>query len=372
MIRAKFRKRLPVTLTADLTALLDKAFAALDDQKTPVSEILRQCHRIAARRNDVLALAWLELELQDTKELGREERLARRLELSSQVDPELWEAEWARLGQVHILRRSFDSRKGMVYGNSVYSLERHIARTRELVELLVVPENMAPLDVAMRSKEYTDEKFKMLAELAEFETIADRLRVAAHRYLVNVEYKLSIGQVGSDAYERNREYVDQHLSSLDNEALEQFHIAYRRAQDGDGESLSHALTSCRRVLKSVADAIYPARREPLVLPDGTKVMLTDDKYVNRLMQAVREGVGSHGPGEAITATLTSLYGRLRALDGLASKGVHADVSEREVDICIVQTYLVLGDVLRYRAGHFVPEAAIAADIEAEAEITKAQ
>lgn len=40
--------------------------------------------------------------------------------------------------------------------------------------------------------------------------------------------------------------------------------------------------------------------------------------------------------------------RLKALNELASKGVHADVTTYEVDTCVVQTYLLVADELRVR------------------------
>lgn len=48
------------------------------------------------------------------------------------------------------------------------------------------------------------------------------------------------------------------------------------------------------------------------------------------------------------AVLEDVAARLDALNALASKGVHADVTTYEVDTCVVQTYLVVADVLRIR------------------------
>lgn len=48
----------------------------------------------------------------------------------------------------------------------------------------------------------------------------------------------------------------------------------------------------------------------------------------------------------VRVTLQGVDSRLRALNELASKGVHAGVTAYEVDTCVVQTYLVAADVLR--------------------------
>jgi len=71
-------------------------------------------------------------------------------------------------------------------------------------------------------------------------------------------------------------------------------------------------------------------------------------FVNRLVQYVAETVGKHANGAVVQAALEDVGARLGALNDLASKGVHADVTTYEVDTCVVQTYLVVADVLRIR------------------------
>ena len=80
--------------------------------------------------------------------------------------------------------------------------------------------------------------------------------------------------------------------------------------------------------------------------DGVERKMTDDRYINRLLQFVSEQVGKHGSGGVLQANLGELGAKLSAIDGLANKGVHASVSTAEVEVCIVQTYLVIGEILR--------------------------
>jgi hypothetical protein len=138
------------------------------------------------------------------------------------------------------------------------------------------------------------------------------------------------------------------LTTISAPALEQFQTAYRRLKDGGDEDRAHALTSCRRVLKTLADELYPARSEPVTGSDGKSHVVNDAAFVNRLLQYVSETVGTHENGAVVQATLTDVDARLSALNDLASKGVHADATTYEVDTCVVQTYLVVADVLRIR------------------------
>lgn len=102
------------------------------------------------------------------------------------------------------------------------------------------------------------------------------------------------------------------------------------------------------MLKTLADELYLARGEPLEGADGKVRKLNDAAFINRLLQYVVETVGKHENGAVVQAVLKDVAGRLDALNALASKGVHADVTTYEVDTCVVQTYLVVADVLRIR------------------------
>jgi hypothetical protein len=45
-----------------------------------------------------------------------------------------------------------------------------------------------------------------------------------------------------------------------------------------------------------------------------------------------------------------LSSRLNALDGLANKGVHDNVTQAEAETCVVWTYMLAGDIVRIAYG----------------------
>ena len=179
--------------------------------------------------------------------------------------------------------------------------------------------------------------------------VISRIRIRIHEYLSYVEQQLLLGQVSSDIFQRNREYVDSRLRDISPETLEQFSAAYERIDNGTPEALSHALTSCRRVLKSLADTLYPAG-PPARGIDGNMHEMTDDKIVNRLSQFVTEKRIGSASAKVLTDEITKMGARLRNLNDLASKGVHAQVKSEEVEQCIIQTYITAGDLLRIYDG----------------------
>jgi hypothetical protein len=78
--------------------------------------------------------------------------------------------------------------------------------------------------------------------------------------------------------------------------------------------------------------------------------MSDEAYRNRLLQYVREQIGKHKGGEVLQTVIGDLGKRLSTLDALASKGVHADPSIEEAHTCVLQTYLLAGDLLAIAEG----------------------
>jgi hypothetical protein len=106
------------------------------------------------------------------------------------------------------------------------------------------------------------------------------------------------------------------------------------------------LTSCRRVLKTLADLLYPADNTMVEGIDGRSRKMTDDKSISRLVQFATSKATGSASRDVVIAQVKALGERLDALNDLSSKGVHAQVSAAEVDQCLIQTYLAVGDLLR--------------------------
>nr|WP_176705821.1 hypothetical protein [Arthrobacter sp.]AXV46408.1 hypothetical protein pA40H2_p53 [Arthrobacter sp.] len=104
------------------------------------------------------------------------------------------------------------------------------------------------------------------------------------------------------------------------------------------------------MIKSLADALYPPTDKEITGTDGITRRMSNDAYQNRILQYVIEKIGKHNQGEVVQETLRSLGLRLKALNGLASKGVHDEVSIAEAENCVAWTYMLAADVLRISDG----------------------
>jgi hypothetical protein len=79
--------------------------------------------------------------------------------------------------------------------------------------------------------------------------------------------------------------------------------------------------------------------------DGKIHDLTDDKYINRLYAFVSQNAESETFGDVIKARIKYICEPIEAINAQASKGVHANVSRREADSTVLQTYFLLADLV---------------------------
>lgn len=339
------------------STLVQELLDTFDNPTETIASLARRCQRIASLRGDARALLWLSLELSDVandfenKTGTVRETLAARLlgALPAEESERIFRVEY----ESYTRRRMLPDNKANY--RSVQQTEALVQTLRREEEATLIPPplGMGTLSLERHVAEQTKARVRLLESRQSLEASLARIRDRLWEFLTETEYELTFGEATAETFDRLRSYVDNQLTTISPPALEQFQVAYRRLKDGGHEDRAHALTSCRRVLKTIADELYPATSEPVIGDDGRARVLGDDKFVNRLLQFVSEKVGKHENGAAVQAALKDVGTRLTALNDLASKGVHAEVTTYEVDTCVVQTYLVVADVLRIRerSGH---------------------
>lgn len=339
------------------SALVQDLLDTFDNPTQTIASLARRCQRIASLRGDAEALLWLSMELSDVGNDFENKTDTVRETLAARLLGALPAEESERTFRVEY--ESYTRRRMLPGAKANF---RSVQQTEDLVQTLrreeeatlaPPPPGMHTYDLGKHVAEQAQNRVRLFESRQPLEASLARIRDRLWQFLTETEYELTFGEATAETFDRLRSYVDNQLTTISPPALDQFQVAYRRPKDGGNEDRAHALTSCRRVLKTIADELYPATAEPVIGDDGRARVLGDDKFVNRLLQFVSEKVGKHENGAVVQAALKDVGTRLTALNDLASKGVHAKVTAYEVDTCVVQTYLVVADVLRIRerAGH---------------------
>ncbi|MEE6387209.1 hypothetical protein V3G71_00055 [Microbacterium paraoxydans] len=84
-------------------------------------------------------------------------------------------------------------------------------------------------------------------------------------------------------------------------------------------------------------------------------MMDDDHYRNRLVEYVRSSRGKSTHADLLASNIAVLGTRLKSLDDLASKGVHAGILLPEAEACVTWTYMLAADLLRVEEERTVDE-----------------
>jgi hypothetical protein len=322
--------------------LLGLVRTALDEfEDVPLSASVRRSLRIAMQRGDQDE-AWFARE--DLRPMGGARDLAKS-EMKT-IWPELSDAEsmvrFRELFEVWLVERSpsqipenltphfSDDGSGSMIGGSVDEIERVLSLRRgKWMEEMGDLRNRA----VMESRVQVDEE------------ILGRIRQRTFMYLCRCEAELSFASTSATVFDRHRRRVDRHLAVLAPDALDKLNASYRRARDGDPESLSQALLSCRRVLESVANIVFPARAEAYIDSKGNSRDVGIPQYRNRLFAFLDGAIAGDTAKQALNVTIDDFVARIEASDDLDQKGVHDTVTQEEVDLCVVQTYLMAGEIL---------------------------
>lgn len=158
---------------------------------------------------------------------------------------------------------------------------------------------------------------------AELSRLVFGVRRWAYEEAYRIEELLEFGQIPARAIETTFEFVDAQLLAIVPKAAERLITAYRNLAERNQENWENVVDTCRRVIKDFADAVYPARSESV---DG--MVVSDDKYLNRVRAFVKENVESRRQAQQTDSVLQLLGELLAKTDNLASRSVHSGAVSR--------------------------------------------
>jgi len=181
--------------------------------------------------------------------------------------------------------------------------------------------------------------------LQDYKRILDRIEHRVFSYLSNKEKQLFLKEYNTNVFDKYQQQVDTRLISIAPDAMEQLRESYKRVDENNAEAWSQAAVSCRRVLKTLADIVYPSVVGKIKCNDGNERVLDDANFKNRLWEYVSQKISGTKTGELLLVQLNDLGNRIDRLYDLSSKGTHDKINKNEIYQCIIQTYLTVGDIL---------------------------
>lgn len=153
------------------------------------------------------------------------------------------------------------------------------------------------------------------------------LRSAIHSYAMDIYIALELGDAAETIFQAARAQVDSFIAARCPKGAEKLVAINDRLGDRTPESFVAALTSCRRLLLDVADAVFQPQQEPFVDRLGKKRSVGPEEYKNRILAFLDTSARSQGSVGIIQSGLEHLAARLDAIYEKTCKGVHAEVTE---------------------------------------------
>ncbi len=172
------------------------------------------------------------------------------------------------------------------------------------------------------------------------------LKSAIHSYATDCFIAIELGDFAQGIFEEAREEVEKFIRAKSPESAEKLLAITSRLKEGNGESCSAALTSCRRLLMDIADAVFPAQDEEWLDNKGNGRKVQKDQYKNRIIAFVEKSKMSSSSESIIISDVEHLAARLDAVYEKSCKGVHDVVNISETRLTVISTYLLIAEVAR--------------------------
>ena len=167
--------------------------------------------------------------------------------------------------------------------------------------------------------------------------IRSRVLATIHQFAANMYHERAFSGMAESIFDLYKSRIDPLLAETCADAFERMPSVSQRLAEGDSEAVSHATTTCRRIIDAFADAVSPPR-DGTIEVDGESVPLNAQNTRARILAYIRERTESEHLRKKYRQSLTNLYGRVSA-------GVHDEVSHREAHSLFIETYLLLGQII---------------------------
>lgn len=175
------------------------------------------------------------------------------------------------------------------------------------------------------------------ASLGTLEAVCGQVVATVYDMVVDIYHELMFSELQASLFAQAQADVDGALAKAGGSALDKIEKVSARLRDGDAESVSQALTTCRRLIVAVAGHVFPARDGTYDV-GGTELKVGEANVLNRLQAHLHATTASKSRRDRIRRGLSDLFDR-------CSAGTHDAVSGQEARFVFLQTYVLLGEIL---------------------------
>lgn len=214
------------------------------------------------------------------------------------------------------------------------------------VQRAIARQRMVPRkgDQKIDTSRWEEGVLRVKGQLIRYAGIQKAVRAEVHRFAVAAYHRFAFSEIASAIFEKHQRMVDALLTNVAPDVIEKVPAIYDRLTEGsrDPEAINQAMASCRRMISSFADAVFPATVGASAEIGDSGPGLNKQTYLNRIEQFVRTNTPSESRRERLVKTV-------RLLNERTSAGLKADITPDEARALFVLTYITLGEIASLKA-----------------------
>ena len=235
-----------------------------------------------------------------------------------------------------ITGRWLDREKGSGYWGPLAQQEASITAEKAKLAALRLPDVGGDY-AAVALRNITNAMTKSSNSITRISGIRSRVLAQLHQFISDVYYEKEFDNLSESVFEHYKSEVDTLIAVHCGDVLDKIPSAMSRLAEEDEESISQALSTCRRIIESFADSIFPASEDTIEI-SGNTLRLDASKHQNRINAYIHQRTTSQSRKQRLRQNLGNLFDRV-------STGVHSEVTAEEAKSLFLNTYLFLGEVL---------------------------
>lgn len=166
-------------------------------------------------------------------------------------------------------------------------------------------------------------------------------------FLNNIIAELQFGGVVEYLMEEIRRTTDERLATFDEKIAEETKSLYLNLNSTNPADWSKVGHSCRKILKFLADNVFPPSDEKYSAKDGRTLEVNESCFVNRLYAFLDKNTPAEEK-KFLGAQLNYLESYLRQVVSYAQMAEHNPSIEKfHANMLAIHTYLVISDILKH-------------------------
>jgi hypothetical protein len=296
---------------AEAVALAEELLADIEFSRLGAVNLLRKSNRLARLIDDDESLTWIGWELVGYPSDG------------SAV------AQLAAAG-----RKASDEDAGSYYLVPLSTIVAQADGLADTMKALQAPSGAENLGMLLEHQRHVSRVSNAMSQLR---AIEQAVVTKLSGFVIVAYHELVFSELQADLFRATQADIDGRLAPLAGDALDKIEAVSERLRTGRPEAISHAMSTCRRLIVAAADALYPPLDEPYMLGEQP-LKVGNENVLNRLQAYVADRIPPGGQRDRLRRTLADLWNRVSA-------GTHADVDAVQARFVFLGTYIALGEVL---------------------------